>query len=79
MHTRLQVANLQEKLQTLEHERDFYFDKLRDIEIMCQWPALAGQPVRRGVVCHTWSWCWRSGGGGALGLAPWLPGDLAGV
>lgn len=40
-----QVNDLRSKLETLENERDFYFDKLRDIEILCQWPEIAKLPV----------------------------------
>lgn len=43
----LQVNDLRAKLEALENERDFYFDKLRDIEIMSQWPEVAKLPVRK--------------------------------
>ena len=34
------------KIDTLERERDFYFDKLREIEILCQNQAVSSTPVR---------------------------------
>jgi RP/EB family microtubule-associated protein len=42
-----EVTELRLKVDTAERERDFYFDKLRDIEIMCQAPELANVPVLR--------------------------------
>lgn len=42
-----EVTELKLKIDTAERERDFYFDKLRDIEIMCQSPELADIPVLR--------------------------------
>ena len=41
----LQEASMKLKIDTLERERDFYFDKLRDIEILCQTQELASLPV----------------------------------
>jgi len=38
-------AGMKLKIDTLERERDFYFDKLRDIEILCQTQELASLPV----------------------------------
>ncbi|KAK9837761.1 hypothetical protein WJX74_004490 [Apatococcus lobatus] len=40
-----QVTELKLKVDTAERERDFYFDKLRDIEILCQNPALQAIPI----------------------------------
>ncbi|WPT15112.1 Microtubule-associated protein RP/EB family member 1B [Picochlorum sp. SENEW3] len=42
-----EVTELRLKVDTAERERDFYFDKLRDIEILCQAPELADVPVLR--------------------------------
>lgn len=33
------------KIDTLERERDFYFDKLREIEILCQNKDVSSTPV----------------------------------
>ena len=43
----MQLTELKLKVDTAERERDFYFDKLRDIEILCQNPALQAIPVRK--------------------------------
>ncbi|KAK9815458.1 hypothetical protein WJX72_003972 [[Myrmecia] bisecta] len=40
-----QVTELKLKVDTVERERDFYFDKLRDIEILCQSPELQSIPI----------------------------------
>ena len=42
----MQVTELKLKVDNVERERDFYFDKLRDIEILCQMPLLQNIPVR---------------------------------
>lgn len=34
------MTELKLKVETAERERDFYFEKLRDIEILCQAPEL---------------------------------------
>ena len=39
-----QLTELKLKVEGVERERDFYFDKLRDIEILCQAPELQEMP-----------------------------------
>ncbi|KAH7622629.1 hypothetical protein Ndes2526B_g03461 [Nannochloris sp. 'desiccata'] len=43
------ITELKLKTEAAERERDFYFDKLRDIEILCQAPELADVPVLKTV------------------------------
>lgn len=51
---RLQITDLKLSVDVLEKERDFYFAKLRDIEILCQDPELENLPVREfQQVCYT--------------------------
>lgn len=44
----LQLAEIQTTLTDLETERDFYFSKLRDIELLCQ--ENEDQPVVSGIM-----------------------------
>ncbi|XP_073385531.1 microtubule-associated protein RP/EB family member 1C [Physcomitrium patens] len=44
-----QITELKLSVESLEKERDFYFTKLRDIEILCQAPELSHIPVVKAV------------------------------
>lgn len=41
----MQEADFKNTIDMLERERDFYFDKLREIELLCQNEDLAQNPV----------------------------------
>ena len=42
----VQLIDLKLKVSTAEQEREFYFTKLRDIEVMCQMPEVKQERVR---------------------------------
>ncbi|KAM7262950.1 hypothetical protein ACFE04_000633 [Oxalis oulophora] len=44
-----QITELKLSVDSLEKERDFYFSKLRDIEILCQSPEIENLPIVRGI------------------------------
>lgn len=41
----IQITDLKLSVDHLEKERDFYFAKLRDVELLCQAPELEDLPV----------------------------------
>ena len=41
----VQLVDLKLKVSTAEQEREFYFTKLRDIEVMCQMPEVKQEQV----------------------------------
>ncbi|KAM0852982.1 hypothetical protein ACQ4PT_051398 [Festuca glaucescens] len=43
------IADLKVSVDSTEKERDFYFSKLRDIEILCQRPELEHLPMTKGI------------------------------
>ncbi|KAF7004441.1 hypothetical protein CFC21_019659 [Triticum aestivum] len=43
------IADLKVSVDNTEKERDFYFSKLRDIEILCQRPELEHLPMTKGI------------------------------
>ena len=49
-----QVTELKLSLDGVERERDFYFSKLRDIEILCQTGAAADNKVRLATPGNRW-------------------------
>lgn len=42
----MQITELKLSIDSLEKERDFYFSKLREIEILCQYPEIEKLPVK---------------------------------
>lgn len=52
----IQVTDLKLSVDLLEKERDFYFAKLRDVEVLCQTPGLENLPVR--ISQHWYNQCY---------------------
>ncbi|KAE9445545.1 hypothetical protein C3L33_22556, partial [Rhododendron williamsianum] len=50
-----EITDLKLSMDLLENERDFYFAKLRDIEILCQTPELENLPGNP-LQCFRWQW-----------------------
>lgn len=46
----MKMADLKLALINMEKERDFYFAKLRDVEILCQRPEVEYLPVSSSVI-----------------------------
>ncbi|XXG63840.1 hypothetical protein AAC387_Pa05g1938 [Persea americana] len=44
-----QITELKLSIDSLEKERDFYFAKLRDIEILCQYPEIEDLPIVKAI------------------------------
>ena len=52
----MQITDLKLSVDLLEKERDFYFGKLRDIEVLCQTSEVENLPVRICIV-HYLTYC----------------------
>lgn len=73
----LQNTELKLKVDTAERERDFYFEKLRDIEILCQAPELQVGQAGSALACScATSGKWGAGQGGGSNAAA-LPTSCA--
>lgn len=53
----MQITTLKLSIDSLEKERDFYFAKLRDIEILCQSPEIDNLPVQFSEIFSLFSIC----------------------